>query len=216
MQQTTQNQFALAPNPVRHRYKGATLAALVLGYVIGLILFIGVNVTISDTLQNQEPSGFAGVLLVIGGILLFAVAIVILVIDARGFVTLNGLIKWRSMPRWLRFVAGYFALGLWPYALPIYFVQAFSTYRHYKQQEPLLRQRKIAELEAQMGILPQTDGTCRRCKKPLQLGAEFCAHCGTPINERPRICPNCATATFPDAKWCPKCRTPLVSSSQPL
>lgn len=210
----TQSQEFVEPKAQRHRYSGRVLAVLAFGYIFSLILlFIGAALSPAPT-QNDTNLGFAGVLISIGGLLFIAIPIAVLIIDWRGFVTINGWIKWRRMSVWARWVVGYFALGIWPYVLPIYFFQAFQTYRYFKQQEPLERRRKIAQLEAQMGLMPHTEGTCRNCQKPLQVGAEYCAHCGAPVIEQPRICPNCATTTFPDAKWCPKCRYPLDTASQ--
>lgn len=197
----------------RHLYSGQVLAALTIG-CIAVFIFLFVSAALSSANPENESSVLYNVLSTIGSLLLFALIIPVLIIDWRGAVTLNGVIKWRSMRVWLRIVAGFFALGLSPFLLVVYLSQAFQTYRYFKQQEPLKRRSKIAELEAQMGFMPHAEGTCRNCQKPLQIGAEYCAYCGVSVIEQPRICPNCATTTFPDAKWCPKCQHPLDTTSQ--
>jgi len=207
-----QQQTPVDPRAQRHRYSGWVLAALAIGNIVSLILVFADPALYPNNPQYAASPGFLGMT---GTLLLTVISIIVLVIDWRGFVTINGFIKWRRMPIWLRIIVGYFALGLWPVIiLPIYLFQAFQTYRYFKQQEPLERRRRIAELEAQLGFMPYTEGTCRACQKPLQVGAIYCAHCGASVIEQPRICPKCATTTFPDAKWCPKCRYPLDAASQ--
>lgn len=203
-----QSQESVDPKARRHRYSGRVLAAFAFGYIFSLIL-----VFVEAALNPNEAS--PGLLGTLGTLLLIVISIIVMIIDWRGFVTINGLIKWRRMPMWLRLVVGYFFIGMCAIIVPpIYFSQAFQTYRYFKQQEPIERRRKIAQLEAQMGLMPHTEGMCRNCQKPLQVGADYCAHCGASVIEQPRICPNCATTTFPDAKWCPKCRYPLDVASQ--
>lgn len=132
--------------------------------------------------------------------------------DWRCFTTLNGWIKWKRMKIWQKLVLGYFFIGLSIFLVGPYLIQAYRAYSYNKRQEPVRLRHKIAEQEAELGFMPQIDGTCRVCHKPLQSGAEFCIYCGATVAEHPKVCPNCATITLPDAKWCPKCRTSLSSS----
>ena len=71
------------------------------------------------------------------------------------------------------------------------------------------REREIARLEGELGIEPVSEGTCAKCGRPLQAGAEFCAYCGAPVNPPLQVCPNCGASTFADAEFCPKCGAPL-------
>jgi RNA polymerase subunit RPABC4/transcription elongation factor Spt4 len=139
----------------------------------------------------------------------FAVGIALLMLDWRGFTTLNGWIKWSRLKTWQKLVVGYFFIGFIPYLVIPYLFQVIGAYRRNKRQEPLRLRQKIAEQEAQLGFLPPVDGNCRVCHKPMQSGAAFCAYCGATAIEHPRVCPQCATVTFSDAQWCPNCRTQL-------
>jgi Double zinc ribbon len=95
--------------------------------------------------------------------------------------------------------------GIAPILLGVYLALSVVDYRESQRRKPLERQRRIAELEAQLGILPGTTGDCPTCSKPLQLGANYCAYCRSSVSLRPLVCPNCATTTAPDAVWCPTC-----------
>lgn len=179
----------------RYVYPGKWLAALVIASLISILLIFG--------------SGISGVSTIASVSIYLLVILTILVKDGRGFRTLNGALKWRLMPDELKFMVGLlFFIGNVVF-LGVYLVQAYITYRHDKQLEPLKRRRKIAELEAELGITPRTYGTCHKCYKPLQLGAEFCVYCGERVTPRPRICPECSATALPDARWCPECGAQL-------
>lgn len=90
-------------------------------------------------------------------------------------------------------------------SLGLYILLSVVDHRNARRLAPLDRERRIAELEAQLGIPPATRGSCRDCAKPLQLGAHYCAYCRAPVVPQPRICPSCAATALPDATWCPKC-----------
>ncbi len=107
-----------------------------------------------------------------------SVVIAILIIDWRGLTTMNGWLKWGRMRVWQKIVVGYFFIAFSLILVASYLIQAYQSFRQNKQQEPIRLRQKIAEQEAQLGIMPQTDGTCRNCHKPIQIGAEFCAYCG--------------------------------------
>lgn len=188
---------APAPFPARP-YQGWLLLALVVAYVLSIAT--------------------EGVLPDLGASLILAVTIALCVLDWRGFTTLNGRIHWQRTSGWAR--AGLVFAYLCVWIMPgLYLAFTARDWLRARQdaaaREPIERQRHIAELEAQLGMAPHTEGTCRVCHKPLQLGAEWCAYCGAPVVERPRVCPNCATVTLPDAHFCPTCRAPLPPVSQP-
>lgn len=143
--------------------------------------------------------------------LLLAVTAVVAFCDWRGFVSFNGAIKWGRMKGWQKGLLGYFLFPLYMFLVPIYIVQAFKTYRRDRQAEPLRTRLRVAKLEAELGIMPLTEGACPSCGKPLQVGAEFCVYCGKTLVEKPKVCPSCGATALPDARWCPKCRTPLAT-----
>ena len=187
----------------RHLYSGKPLAILAIVSAVSTLLISGVCVFQSSLVGASGPLvivGFTVYLLVIATIMRF---------DWRGFLTMNGFLKWKSMTGKQRLIVGGLFVVLNVFFLGIYLVQAYQTYSHYKQSEPLRRKRKLAGLEADLGMIPRTEGNCHRCHQPLQLGAEFCVYCGERAMERPRICPECSTTTLPDARWCPACGAQL-------
>ncbi len=202
-----------------HYYDKNMLKALIIGCVIGALVFIvptmlGTGIS-GTTSGNSSPlaysllEGLSG----FGLFILVAEMIFIMVSDWRGAITLRGALKTQrlrkgklvSTKHW------YFLLYLFfPYImLPIYLTRTVRDQRQAAQRKPLELKRHIAEMEAELGFLPPAEGTCRVCHKPLQIGAEFCSYCGETVIARPKVCPSCATTTFPDAKWCPQCRTAL-------
>lgn len=193
----------------RRLYSGRALTLLSGGYAAGLLLVLCDPATYSATSDTAGNGSSPGVLSGIGVFIMLCIVVAICVLDWRGATSLNGYIKWRSMRAWQQWILGYFLIGLSVFLVPIYLIQAFNTYRHAKQIEPELRKRKVAQLEADLGILPATEGTCRECGKSLQVGAEFCSYCGASICAKPLVCPVCSTTALPDARFCPKCRAPL-------
>jgi len=193
----------------RRVYSQRTLIGLASGYIISWILFLADSATISSISQQNSTQLSPGVFGSIAIVGLISIVTVLLIMDWHGFTTLNGWIKWKRMKTWQKIVVGYFFIGLSIFLVMPYLIQAYSAYTSHKSQEPQRLRRKIAEQEAQLGIMPQTQGACRVCNKPLQANAELCMYCGAVVTESPKICPNCSTVTLPDAKWCPKCRTPL-------
>ena len=187
----------------RHLYSGKPLATLAIASVVSTILVSGVYVF-------QSSLGWASGPLAIMGITIYLLVIATITgVDWRGFLTMNGILKWKSMTGKQRLIVGCLFVVLNVFFLGIYLTQAYQTYRCYKKSEPSRRQRKLAELEAALGMIPQTEGNCHKCHQPLQLGAELCAYCGESVMERPRICPECYTTTLPDARWCPACGAQL-------
>lgn len=196
----------------RHIYSLRTLIILTTGYIVSCIVFLVPFVVTGNMGETNSTSSLPTTIAAfmdIGLIGLLAVVVILLIIDWRGFTTINGWIKWSRMKTWQKLVLGYFFIGFSPYIPVPYLIQAYKAYFDDKRQEPLHLQQKIAEQEVQLGIMPLTNGSCRVCNQPLQQGAEYCVYCGATVTEHPRICPNCAAVTFPNAKWCPKCRTQL-------
>ncbi len=203
-------------------YQKSIFMLLVLGCILGLLLFLvpfiligAINDTVSGhsiLFQNNWLGSLAGV----GVVLLFIEEVGVMIYDWRGAITLRGAIKGKTIRipykgKQVGTVPTLVLLYLFlpEIMLPVYLVRvAMDRHRATQLKHVEVRQR-IAVMEAQLGILPPTEGVCRSCQKPLQVGAEFCSYCGVAVIERPKICPACATTTFPDAKWCPKCGTTL-------
>lgn len=198
--------------PRRKLYRGRTLVALSAAYAGGVVLVMA-DPTSWNGGTAQNPNGEMGVVASIGIAVLIAVTVVVAVCDWRGLASLNGAIKWSKLKTWQIWLLGYFYLCVSPFATPVYLVQAFNTYRQAKQAEPLQQRLHVARLEADLGIMPATEGTCPSCGKPMQVGAEFCVYCGKTLVAKPKVCPACGTTAFPDARWCPTCRTQLPDDS---
>lgn len=196
-----QSQQKLPRLPQRHLYTGKQLATLVAAAVISIVLILG--------------SGISGWLTILSVLIYMSVVSFLLVKDWRGFLTMNGGLKWRSMTDQQKLTIGCVFTVFNVVFLGIYFVQAYKTYRYDKQLEPLKRRREIAEKEAELGFMPHTDGTCYKCNQPLQVGAEFCVFCGARVTPRPRICPVCYATALPDARWCPECGAQLQRDDFP-
>jgi Double zinc ribbon len=200
-------------------YSKNIFTVLIIGCVTSLVLFIGPFALIGSINDNASGHSFLvqndwlGTLSGIGLLILLVEIIGVMVYDWRGVITLRGAVKSHVMRKGklVSTSAGFVLLYLFlpEIMLPIYLIRAAIDYRQAAQRKPLELKQQIAVMEAQLGILPPSHGTCRACNKPLQVGAEFCQYCGEPVIERPKVCPSCATTTFSDAKWCPKCRTAL-------
>lgn len=149
----------------------------------------------------------AGIVLMLAGI------VWVIVRDGRGLRSIRNLFNWEAMSGGGKTLLILGILSLWVFFLPIYLVRvlidSFRSRREAALSAPLLTKQRTAELESQLGIVPSVEGECRKCQKPLQVGAEYCAYCGEPVVLRPRICPVCATTALPDARFCPQCRTEL-------
>ncbi len=186
-----------------HLYPGKLLATLAIASVVSMLLIFGAHVF------QSSLGGASGPLAIMGFAIYLLVITTITAVDWRGFLTMNGWLKWKSMTDQRRLIAGCLFVALNVIFLGFYLAQAYLTYRRYRQLEPLRRRRRIAELEAELGMIPRTEGACYKCHRPLQLGAEFCAYCGETVTQRPRICPECYATTLPDARWCPACGAQL-------
>lgn len=207
-------QQASSPAPQYYRYNKGLLAAFAAVWTISMILmFSDPSIRASATAAAHTASSSFGVSGSIGVVLLLCVIVPVLALDWRGFTTLHGVIKWGRMKGWQKFVVGYFFIGLSMFLLPVYFIQAYGRIRQDAELRRAQQKHHVAELEASLGIMPATEGTCRNCHKPMQVGADFCAYCGTTAVEKPKVCPVCATVALPDAHFCPKCRTPLAPAT---
>ena len=187
----------------RHLYTVKLLAELAIASVVSVLLISG------DYVFQRSLGGVSSPLALMGFTTYLLVITTITIVDWRGFLTMNGFLKWKRMIGPQRLLVGYLFVALNVFVLGLYFVQAYLTYCRYRQLEPLRRRRKIAEQEAELGMIPRTDGNCHKCHQPLQLCAEFCAYCRARVTERPRICPACYATTLPDARWCPACGAQL-------
>jgi|GraSoiStandDraft_54_1057290.scaffolds.fasta_scaffold389762_1 hypothetical protein len=196
-------------------YSRSMLLALMIVYVItSLLVMMPIVLPGSITATASENTrDWLNALVNIGVFLFIIQAIFVLIYDWHGTVTLRG---WTKSRAWQESQLGNFTLLyvllylFFPeIMLPVYLVRIALGWRQAEEQRNRARKEHIAVMEAELGILPPTSGTCRTCYKPLQAGAEFCQYCGVPVLERPKVCPICAATALPDAKWCPQCRAPL-------
>jgi hypothetical protein len=196
-------------------YSRGMLLALSIGYVINLLLVIVPPALSGGINATGTMHGRLNALVSTGFLLFIAEAIFVLIYDWHGAITLRG---WgESQISRARLTANVQALYLILYfflpeiMLVIYLFRIVRNWRPAKEQKRFAMKKRIALMEAQLGILPPTGGTCRVCGKRLQLGAEFCQYCREPVIERPKICPSCAQTTMPDAQWCPQCGMHLAA-----
>jgi RNA polymerase subunit RPABC4/transcription elongation factor Spt4 len=159
----------------------------------------------------QPPGALFGIVF----LAYLGVIVSILAVDWRHLLTLHGHVNWATLswPGRILMALLYVILTILLFSMPVLYL-AFAvkdTIDQRRNSAPAVK-LKTAELEAELGYLPQTEGECPQCHKPLQAGAEFCAYCGTPLASKPRICNKCATIAPPDAIFCPKCGTPFGQS----
>lgn len=185
---------ALEPLPPEvRRYSRGEVTMLVIGYVLAVTVWLaggGAPFTWIAALIFALTSAFA------------------LIRDAFGVASLRGQIPWQRLGSATRTLLVIVAIATAPLYMSYY---AVRTVLQFVLRRNVVSPFRIAQLEARLGIMPATVGTCRSCGKPLQVGAEFCSYCGETVIEYPRICPKCATVCLPDAQFCPKCRTPLTA-----
>ena len=202
---------SLSPGDRSRRYHGWALAIVALG--VGVSLFA----MLSDS-GHPAPGGGTefGAFGNFGLFLYFATYIALLVADWPDFRGAIFAHRWgessRGRPN------GYVAALLYvcvvlPFVLPFYpfvgVVQYARGYGAQRKRYPLEQRLHVAQLEAEVGIAPETAGECPRCGKPLQVDAEFCAFCGAPVRPQIRVCPKCSTVALPGAEFCPRCGTAL-------
>ena len=184
---------ALEPLPPEvRRYSLFEVTLLVVGYVLAATVWLA---------GGYAPFTWIAALIFV---LTSAYA---LALDGFGVVSLRGQIPWLQMSGGARALLVTLGVITAPIFMPYY---AARVAWQYVLRKNVVSPLCIAQIEARLGMMPPTVGTCRKCGKPLQVGAEFCSYCGETVIEYPRICPKCATVCLPDAQFCPKCRTRLV------
>jgi hypothetical protein len=97
-----------------HKYHPLVFAGFVLLCLLGFVL---------ASIASAFPASIAHVLNTIGGTLLVADAILVLVADWEGFTTLNGRITWRSISKNKRFWLGCLFCIFCPVPLVAYLIQ---------------------------------------------------------------------------------------------
>jgi uncharacterized protein DUF4236/double zinc ribbon protein len=194
------------PPPPRayHAYRTAMLSAISGAQALSWLLIFADSGT--QSAANRTSFGLAGNL---GMLLFLASCVVVAVLDWHGFVSLRGRIPWWRLSGAQKFWLMCAYIFLFEVMLAIYLVGAWIDWRRARALEPMQRRMQTAQLEAELGIAPETDGVCKSCGKPLQVGAQFCAYCRAPVEARPKICPVCAATALPDAMWCSSCGAAL-------
>lgn len=202
--------YVPSPPPPRtyHVYSTATLAGLSAAQVLAWIfLFADSGATAPDGSSTLGALGTLSMLLWFGSVISVAA------IDWHGFVSLRGRIPWWRLTGGQKFWIVCAYVFVFEIMVPIYLVGAWIDYRRQRVADAQQRPFHIAQMEAEMGMTPATEGTCAACGKPLQAGAQFCSYCRAPVAPLPKVCPSCATVALPDAQWCPKCGAALPSQA---
>ncbi len=186
------------PSPSSRRYYGWVLALLATGLLAGFLML-----------------GAGGYVASAGTLLYLAVYAALVAFNWNGFV------RAIAAHRWFRGQQGgangclvlFLYLVVVPYVLGFYpFYGLYQYARGYVNQrklEPIEQQRRIATLEAKLGIEPSVEGECPQCGKPLQVDAEFCGYCGKRVRPEVRVCSQCGTVSLPNAEWCAHCGAAL-------
>ena len=206
---------AYRPSPpprTYHQYRTATLAGVSAAQVLGWVLMFADSGSQSAAQAASGTESF-GVVGTLGMLLWLASMVAVAAIDWHGFISLRGRIPWWRLTGGQKFwlVCAYvFAFEI---MVPIYLVCAWIDYRRKRVADAQQRPFHIAQMEAELGVTPATEGSCAACGKPLQAGAQFCSYCRAPVAPRPKVCPSCATLAQPDAQWCSKCGTALPSQA---
>lgn len=176
-----------------HEYSPRVIGGLILAYALAWAPFVAGISLLED----------------VGVFLMLGVLVTTLVLDGRAVLSLRGRIGGGRPPGCLAIgLAIVFFPFLFFWLIPYLAIAARDT-RAVQSRRALERRQRIAELEARLGLPPESADTCPTCGKPLQTGAAYCAYCGEPVTTPLRLCPKCGTQTFPDASWCPSCGHPL-------
>ncbi len=197
-----------------HRYYGWALALFVSALVGGILAMFLDSHTGAD---GQSEFGTFGDIGLVAYICVYGALIAI---NWRGY------LRALSAHRWLNLsgnhaagcvIVAFMFLMVVPFVLlfyPFYGIYQYARgYNEQRKRYPLEHQRRVAELEAQLGIPPVVDGVCPQCGKPLQMDAEFCSFCGTRVRPEVRACPKCGAIALPGAEWCAKCGSSLKAAS---
>lgn len=182
-------------------------AAQILGWTF-MFADTGSQPAASAAATSSSSSSF-GVLGNIGMWLFLASVAGVCIVDWRGFISLRARIPWWRLGAGQKFWIVCAYLFVFEVMVPIYLVGAWIDWHRARVQEPLQRRLRTAQMEAQLGFAPPSEGTCRACGKPLPVGAEFCSYCRAPVVEHPKVCQHCATTAPADAHWCPHCGASL-------
>lgn len=129
--------------------------------------------------------------------------------DWPGLRTLRGLAYAAEMSNQGR---AWYVLG-WLCLAPLFFAiyaarglgDSLRSVRSLNEAARQARPHQIAQLEADLGVQPPTEGACGHCGRPAVVGAAFCAYCDQPLAPKAQVCPRCATLAPPDARFCPHC-----------
>lgn len=180
------------------RRYGWALALFVVGLVVSLSAF-----------------GIGGVAESVGIMLYLAVYAGVVVADPRRFMRAISAHRWIGPGQGAGrgcvvallyvFVVQYVVI-LYPYYGVYRYARGYLVQR---KRAPIEQRRRIAELEAQLGIEPKVEGNCPNCGKPLQADAEFCGFCGKRVVPEVRVCAKCGTVSLPGAVWCARCGAAL-------
>jgi hypothetical protein len=203
---------APVPPPAReyHRFSAVLLSGLSAAQILGwLFIFADSGSQSTSTAAAASSSSSFGPVGTFGMLLFFGSVIAVCAVDWHGFISLRGRIPWWRLTSRQKFWLVCAYIFVFEIMAPIYLVCAWIDWRKAKAQAPAQLKLRTAQMEAQLGYLPPTEGICRACGKPLQVGAEFCGYCRTPVVEKPKICTQCAATALPDAKWCPRCGAAL-------
>ncbi|HEX6817254.1 MAG TPA: DUF4236 domain-containing protein [Ktedonobacterales bacterium] len=209
---TTVSQPAPVPPPPRsyRAFSMGLLVSLSTAQILGWVLMFadsgsqsGGATTAASSSSSFGPAGTIGMLLFLASV------VAVCAMDWHGFVSLRGRIPWWRLSGAQKFWIVCAYIFVFEIMVPIYLVCAWIDFQRAKAQAPLQLRLRTAEMEAQLGYQPPTEGICRACGKPLQVGAEFCGYCRAPVVEKPKVCPQCATTALPDATWCPHCGAAL-------
>lgn len=216
MQQSVPTPYAPVPQPVPppprayHTFSTRLLATLTAAQILGwLFMFADSGSQSSSAAATASSSSGFGVIGNIGMLLFLGSVVAVCAVDWHGFISLRGRIPWWRLGSGQKFWLVCAYIFVFEIMVPIYLVGAWNDWRKAKAQAPMQMRLRTAQMEAQLGYQPPTDGVCRACGKPLQVGAEFCGYCRAPVVDKPKVCPQCATTALPDAMWCPQCGAAL-------
>ena len=202
----------VSPSPVKpsRRYYGLALILVVVGLAFSLVAMFG------DSHTGPTGESEFGTVGTLGGMIYLVVYGSLVALNWHGFVRAIAAHRWLGSERNAGYgciVAFAYFFVVFPIVIPFYpLFGAFQYARGYLDQRklyPLEHRKRVAELEAQLGIEPQVEGQCPNCGRPLQVDAVFCSFCGARVIPEVRVCPKCGTVSLPGAEWCAKCGTAL-------
>ncbi|MGA7670943.1 MAG: zinc ribbon domain-containing protein [Nitrolancea sp.] len=192
------------------RYYGWALSLFAVGLVGGILAMFLDSHTGAD---GQSEFGTFGT---IGLVCYLCIYGALIAINFRGYVRALAAHRWlnlggnRAVGCVVAVLLFFFIVPFVLFLYPFYGIYQYARgYNEQRKRYPLEHQKRVAELEAQLGIPPVVDGVCPSCGKPLQVDAEFCSFCGVRVHPEVRACPKCGTVALPGAEWCAKCGSSL-------